>query len=121
MTLDQMLERIDVVADAQRLRLASDPLKVFEYKAAEEGARLFKQNNYQGDAPPVVHSWAIAKNWTDQQAADDILQEAELFHAALEAIRHFRLNGKYTLRNLPEDQRANYFDVVIKNIKSVGF
>jgi hypothetical protein len=70
--------------------------------------------------PAVVKSWAEARGWTNQQAAENILQEAAMFIGALELIRDIRLKGKYALIALSEEDREVEFRQVISNLKAVG-
>jgi hypothetical protein len=116
-----MVERIDIVADAQRARIAGDPVKVFEYQAAEEGARAFAATGFAGDAPSVVASWAAARGWTNQAAAENILAEAAQFRGALEYIRATRLAGKYAVMGAVTDEAAEAaFNQAIAQLKAVG-
>ncbi len=94
-----LLMQIDHAADAARLAVAGDPLRAVEYQAAEAQATAFKAAGYAGTCPPAVKSWADAKGWTSQQAADDIIAVAAAWNGALLAIRDVRLKAKEGVRN----------------------
>lgn len=120
MTINDMIQRIDVVADAVRARLVGDPVRAFEYQAAEQGARAYAQAGYSGPVPGVVQGWADARGWTAQQAADNILGEAALFRGALEAIRAIRLQGKYALQAATVEEAPAIFEQTVAALKAVG-
>lgn len=65
-----------------------------EYELAEADAATYKAAGYPDTAPASVASWAVAKGWTNQQAADDILQTAMAWRGAMTAIRAKRLAYK---------------------------
>ena len=69
-----------------------------EYTEAEAAANAYKDAGYTGDVPSAVQSWATAKNWTAQQAADDILAAAAQLNTAKLAIRAERLLRKEQVR-----------------------
>jgi hypothetical protein len=54
--------------------------------------------------PGMVQSWAIAKGWTAEQAADDILQKAATWHGAQDAIGAARLLRKEQARDVLTSQ-----------------
>lgn len=122
MTREEMIQRIDVVADAQRSRIVGgDSLKAFEYQAAADGARQYQASSYSDPVPVVVQSWADARNWTPRQAADDILQEADMFMYALTSIRALRLRFKYLVKDAATDEQAEaLFTQGIQMLKSIG-
>lgn len=117
MKIDDMIERVYLVADAQRLRIVGDACRAFEYQAAEQGAQAYKAAGYAGTVPGVVSSWATARGWTNQQAADDILAAATAFRAALEGIRAIRLKAKYDLLAATEQDAPAIFAAAIGQIK----
>lgn len=94
---------IDAGADAARLLAISDPTRPLEYLQAETAARAWRAAGYAGAAPEDVDSWADAKQWTGQQAADDIITTADRWRAALSAIRRLRLMAKETIRRIAAD------------------
>ena len=98
---------IDRQADALRLSIVGDPLRVEEYRIAREEATAFVTANYSGTVPSSVQSWATAKNWTPKQAADDIMRTAQLWSSALYAIRTIRLTGKEAVRNAADATAVN--------------
>jgi hypothetical protein len=93
------LKAIDDAADAARLTVAGDSLRAVEYQVAENEAKAYKDANYAGAVPPSVQSWAEAKGWTGQQAADDILAVAAAWNAALYSLRDIRLKAKEAVRS----------------------
>lgn len=121
MNRTEMIERIDIVADAQRNRIAVDPVKLFEYQAAYQAAIDFRASNYLGEVPLEISCWAQAKNWTPIQAADDIIQEAEIYHYAVRMIRAIRLTGKYAVKDATDDDIAfQIYETTISQLKSIG-
>ena len=110
-TLEQavarLCTRIDSEADAARLKIAGDPLRVVEYERAAAEAQAFKDSGYTGTIPPSVLSWAEAKAWTAQAAADDILTVSALWNQALYALRDIRLKGKEAIRAGADEAAAN--------------
>ena len=51
-------------------------------------------------------SWAEAKNWTAQQAADDILAVSAAWNYALYALRDIRLKGKEAIKAAADAETA---------------
>jgi hypothetical protein len=94
---------IDADADAARLLAIGDPGRSLEYLQAEAAARTWCAAAYAGAAPEDVASWADAKEWTNQQAADDIIATADRWRAALSAIRRLRLLAKEGIRRIAAD------------------
>lgn len=90
---------VDAVADVARLAIAGDPLRVVEYERAASEASTYRDAGYTGPVPPSVKSWADAKGWSGQQAADNILAEAAAWNQALYGIRDMRLKGKEAVRS----------------------
>lgn len=97
---------IDRRADALRLAIVGDPVRVEEYRLARDEATAYIAANYTGTVPPTVQAWATAKSWAAKQAADDIAATAQAWEAALYAIRSIRLIGKEAVRNAASDQAA---------------
>jgi hypothetical protein len=92
---------IDAVADAARMRVVVDPVRMKEYEVAEEQAKAYKARGYDADVPPYVASWALAKaaqGWTNQQACDDILAASARWNYALAKIRELRLVAKEAVK-----------------------
>lgn len=87
-----------------------------EYTSAANDAAAYKAADYGGKVPPGVHSWAVAKGWTAQQAADDILVTALAWVTAQNAIRATRLLRKEQVR-----QAANTQDVADTMAAWLGF
>ena len=69
-----------------------------EYTGAFDDAAGYKLAGYTGTVPDGVQSWATAKSWTAQQAADDIIATATAWKAAQKAIRATRLARKEQVR-----------------------
>lgn len=70
-----------------------------EYEATEAQARAYQASDWQDSPGALITVWAQVKGWTNQQAAEDILQEANRWRAAQLAIRAARLQAKVSLRN----------------------
>lgn len=103
---EQLLREIDAAADSTRsVTLGSEP-KLAEYQRAAAEAQAFKDAAYKGEAPPAVRSWAEAKGWDGQQAADSILAKAAACEQALHAIRDVRLKGKEAVRQAADETAA---------------
>jgi DNA-binding transcriptional regulator LsrR (DeoR family) len=102
-----LLWQVDNKADKLRLLVVGDPVRVAEYQVTETEARAFKASGYADPAPPTVVSWAEAKNWTNTQAADDILAAAASWNAALYAIRDIRLKSKEAIKSATTAVVAN--------------
>lgn len=116
-TLDERKARaiadIDRIADASRLMVVGDAARIKEYERAEEQAAAYRDAGFIGDAPPCVACWATAKEWTGQQAAEDILAASARWLGALEGIRALRLQAKEDVRRAldaveAEAIRANF-------------
>lgn len=121
MTRDEMIARIDVIADVQRAKIVADPVRAFEYQVAEREAKSFAQNEFIGDVPLTVQAWAVARGWTAQQAAENILQEAAQFNAALYYIRAVRLQGKYAILGAANDEEVQtIYTQTIASLKALG-
>lgn len=89
---------IDHAADAARLLIVGDSVRVVEYQRAEAEATAYAAAGYTGTVPPTVQSWAEAKQWTAQAAADDILRASAAWNTALYALRDIRLKGKEAVK-----------------------
>lgn len=109
-TLDQvktsLCTEIDSQADAARLKIAGDPLRVVEYQRAADEAAAFAAAGYAGTTPPTVATWAEAKGWTPQQAADDILATSVGWNQALYVLRDIRLKGKELVKSAQDETTA---------------
>lgn len=91
-----LMKKIDADADA----IYADVIggRSLEYQRAEEDAQAFKDAGYAGPVPAGVSTWATAKSWTAQAAADDILAVAAAWRQAQTAIRGNRLAKKEQVR-----------------------
>ncbi|WP_010462351.1 hypothetical protein [Pseudomonas mandelii] len=97
-TVEELCLRVDQAADAARVEVAGDPLRALEYQRTADEAQAFKAAGYPVAAiPPMVAAWAI-NGRTPQQAADNILSEAEAYSADLVWIRTTRLAAKEQIR-----------------------
>ena len=110
MTVQEMINRIDLVTDTQRAKIVVDPVRTFEYQIAEKEARSFKAGGYEGAIPQTVSSWMEASGLDKVNATDATLQMADSFNNALNNIRKIRLVAKYKLLNssIYEDQVDTY-------------
>lgn len=97
---------IDSHAGATRDRFVSPgELIDQEYKRAHELATAWLADTSQ-PVPQCVQSWADAKVWTAQQAAEDIRDTGDLWFLLLDSIRDTRL-----LRKAEVDQAATVAEV----------
>ena len=94
--IDGALLRIDTEVDA--IYGAAIGNRQAEYEAAERQAQAYADADYTGTVPGMVSSWASAKGWTGQQAAEDILAQAAQWRGAQDAIRAQRLQRKEQVR-----------------------
>lgn len=85
-------------ADTDSLYAAVIGNRAAEYTAAEAEATAYADAGYTGTVPASVASWATAKGWTAQQAADDINATAAAWRTAQAAIRAARLLRKEQAR-----------------------
>lgn len=91
------MQKID--ADTDALYAAVIGNRAAEYTVAEAEATAFADGGYTADpAPASVASWATAKGWTAQAAADDIIATASAWRTAQAAIRANRLLRKEQAR-----------------------
>lgn len=92
-----------------------------EYQQAQTEATAFKAAGYAGTVPATVQCWATAKNWTAQQAADDILATAAQWIGALQAIRSARLLGKASVTAAADETSArSAAATAIANLQAIG-
>jgi hypothetical protein len=87
---------IDADVDAIYRAVIGD--RAAEYIEAEAQAQAYAAAGYEGAVPPMVASWATAKSWTAQQAADDIIATAIAWRGAQEVMRAQRLLRKEQMR-----------------------
>jgi len=112
--------KIDQEADAARLLIVGDSLRVVEYQRAEAEAKVFAAAGYTGTVPPSIVSWAEAKGWSAQDATDDILRASTAWNAALYAFRDIRLKGKEAVRNVASSSAAQTAaDAAIAQINAI--
>ena len=102
----ELCQQVDGLADQVRHELAGDPLRVAEYDRAAQEASAYQTAGYTGTVPPAVLSWAEAKGWTAQAAADDILRAAHHWNAALYQLRDQRLKTKEAIRSALDEASA---------------
>lgn len=96
--LDKLVASIDAAADTGRTKITGDAARLKEYEIAAQEATDFRQAGYQGYIPASVASWAEAKGWTAQQAAESILEASRRFYEALYAVRDLRLKTKEAIK-----------------------
>lgn len=118
-TVEELCAKIDAEADAARLKIAGDPLRVVEYQRAEAEATAYAAAGYTGTVPRTVEDWAEAKGWTAQEATDDILRASAAWNAALYAFRGIRLKGKEAVKAAVESARQTAADAAIAQIAAV--
>jgi hypothetical protein len=112
---EQAITEIDAAADAARLKVVGDPVRMKEYETAEAQATQFKAANYEGTVPQYVKSWQEAKMWTAQQACDDILAASVRWNMALAMLRDVRLKTKEAIRRSTTKTQV---DGIVANFKS---
>ncbi|BCM11208.1 phage tail protein [Ralstonia nicotianae] len=116
----RLCDQLDAAADAVRLAVVGDPLRVVEYQRAADEAQAYQAAGYVGDAPPSVQSAADAKGSTAREAADEILAMHAAWNAALYGIRSLRLAGKVRIRNaVSEDAARTAADQAIAGVRGV--
>jgi hypothetical protein len=91
------LARIDAMADTLIRETIGD--RAVEYLTAEQEATAFAANNFEGDAPQSVVSWALASSLTDQQSAESILAAAHHWRTVSLSLRQTRLIAKQQIRD----------------------
>lgn len=87
--------QIDVLANEIYSLFVPSPGLLKEYQQAEDDAKAFMANSEV--VPQSVSSWAIPKNWTNEQAAQDILASAARLKYIMGKIRECRLSYKEAL------------------------
>ncbi|MCK4129036.1 phage tail protein [Ralstonia pseudosolanacearum] len=102
----RLCDQLDAAADAVRLAVGGDPLRVVEYQRAADEAQAYQAAGYAGDAPPSVQSAADAKGSTAREAAVEILAMHAVWNVALYDIRARRLAGKERIRNTASEDAA---------------
>lgn len=108
-SVDAALRRIDADTDAITADVIGN--RAAEYEEAERQAKAYADAGFTGPAPGMVHSWAVAKSWTDQVAAQDIIAQAAAYRGALETMRAQRLLRKEQVRTAPgAEARAQVMD-----------
>lgn len=90
---------VDKAADDARSAVVGDPLLAVEYSRTAVQARAYADAGYKGEVPAMVAAWAIGGR-TAQQAADDIITQANQFESALTQLRTIRLAAKEQIRVL---------------------
>lgn len=112
--------RIDTAADAARHAVAGDPLRAMEYLRAAEEAQAFAAAGYPADqVPGYVAAWAIG-DITPQQAADEILREAQVVDSVMQSLCRMRLTAKQqVLRMIGEGDIAKAHDVTDSSINAM--
>lgn len=90
------ISRID--SDADSIYASAVGNRAAEYDAAEREALAYAATGYTGQAGTLVKSWAMVKSWTDEEAADDIIQKAAEWRSAMSVIRSQRLISKEAVR-----------------------
>ncbi|CAB4163229.1 hypothetical protein UFOVP814_12 [uncultured Caudovirales phage] len=96
-----LIKQVDAQVDAIMRDCIGE--RATEYQRAETQARAYKAAGYTGTAPTTVRVWAETKAWTNRQAADDIIAQADAWVTAQDAIRENRLKTKEALRVAAND------------------
>lgn len=96
--IDKLVSQIDALSDAARSKVTGDAARLKEYEIAAQEATEFRQAGYEGYIPASVASWAEAKGWTAQQAAESILEASRRFYDAMYAVRDARLKTKEAIK-----------------------
>jgi len=108
---DSLGQQVDLAADDARTQVVGHPGRTVEYEAAAEDAKAFKDSGYPADAVPGTVAAGMVGGISAQQAADDILREAQQYKDALLRLREVRLAAKYQIRQMvakgqPDEARA---------------
>jgi hypothetical protein len=98
---------VDREADTSRASVVGDPVRVKEYERAQQQAEAFRDAGFTGAAPSCVGCWATAKEWTAQQAAEDILAASARWLGALDGIRALRLQAKEDIRRATSNTQVD--------------
>lgn len=98
---------VDREADTSRASVVGDPVRVKEYERAQQQAEAFRDAGFTGAAPSCVDCWAVAKEWTAQQAAEDILAASARWLGALDGIRALRLQAKEDIRRATSNAQVD--------------
>lgn len=108
--VSQFVRRVD--SDVDAIYAAALGNRAPEYDQAALDASAFKAANYTGAVPASVSSWASAKGWMSQAAADDILLAAARLAQARDDIRAARLMRKEQARTAPSPAALSAIDQV---------
>ncbi|MGV3679665.1 MAG: hypothetical protein ACO1PM_08065 [Acidovorax sp.] len=121
----EAVARVD--ADVDRIYDQVMGRRQAEYERTEIEAREYAEAGYSGTVPPMVQSWATAKAWTAQAAADDILAVSSAWRTAQEVLRAQRLLRKEQARGAADQAALNSvlaawagFVVVIRGQLGIG-
>lgn len=116
----RLCDQLDAAADAVRLAVVGDPLRVVEYQRAAEEALAYQAAGYAGDVPLSVKSAADATGSTARQAADEILAMHAAWNTAMYDIRARRLAGKETIRKATSKTAASEAaDLALTSVRGV--
>lgn len=90
---------LNIDLDVDRIYAQVVGLRGPEYEMAEDEARLFLADTNITPVPQSVVDWATIKGWTNQEAAQNIVDQAESWrNLSLHVIRPARLQFKEQLR-----------------------
>ncbi|MHA6912985.1 phage tail protein [Ralstonia pseudosolanacearum] len=103
----RLCDQLDAAADAVRLAVVGDPLRVVEYQRAAEEAQAYQAAGYAGDVPLTVKSAADATGSTARAAADEILAMHGAWNKVMYDIRARRLAGKEDIRKAVSESAAS--------------
>jgi len=119
MTRDDMIARIDFIADTHRQLILGDITRAFEYQVAEAQAKEFAARQYLGEVPVMVLAWAQAKGISEKESCENILRQAAKYHESLAYIRSARLLGKELLKTCKEADCEDIYQEAIQKIKTI--
>lgn len=110
LTAEEIASRLSTIRGQSLIQINSDDNKIYadvignkttEYLDAAIEAKAFKEAGYPtgvDDDYPLVKSWADAKQWTMQQACDDIIAQEATWKGAAKLIRDYRLKAKEAVK-----------------------
>jgi len=119
-SIAQYIVQID--ADTDSIYAMAIGNRQAEYDNAYAQAASYKAASYSGNVPSSVSSWATAKSWTSQQAADDIIAAGDKLSSMRDIIRGQRLLRKEMIRTSADmsvvNSQITQWNVFVTNIKA---
>lgn len=105
-----VIDIIDTLSNAAREKVLVKRTNNIEYQVALADAVKYRDAGFEGVAGPGVTTWTHAKRrqqWSDQDAAENILATAALWEAALMSIRGLRLDLKELVRDATSNNEVD--------------